>query len=70
MITINFEKIEEKRRSIGMSRAELARRVSQEEDTLLKFFRSGKKITKHLNLLNKICEELGLPLFGKNGVVD
>jgi len=69
MITINFDKIETKRKRIGLSRAELARRVGREEDTLLKFIKSGKKLTQHINLINKICEELGLDVWGKDGVI-
>lgn len=70
MITIDFDKIEAKRKKIGLTRAELARRVGREEDTLLKFIQSGKKLTQHINLINKICEELNLPLWGKNGVIN
>ena len=69
MMKINFDLIESERKRVGMSRAELARRVGREEDTLLKFFRSGKKLTDHLNLLNKICRELQLNLYGKDGVI-
>jgi transcriptional regulator with XRE-family HTH domain len=69
MITINFEKIENRRKEIGVTRAELARRVSKEEDTLMKFFRSGKQITNHLNLLDNICKELKLNLWGKGGII-
>jgi len=69
MIKIDFETIEKKRKKVGISRAELARRVGKEEDTLLKFFQSGKKLTQHINLINKICEELQLPIWGKNGVI-
>jgi ribosome-binding protein aMBF1 (putative translation factor) len=69
MMKINFDLIESERKRVGMSRAELARRVGREEDTLLKFFRSGKKLTDHLNLISKICKELGIKLYGKDGVI-
>lgn len=69
MIKIDFNLIEATRKSAGITRAELARRVGREEDTLLKFFQSGKKLTQHINLIDKICDELCLPMWGKKGVI-
>ena len=59
-IKIDFKSIENKRESWGMSKAELARRVDIEPEAMVKFLKSGKKLTDHINLIRDICLVLEL----------
>jgi DNA-binding XRE family transcriptional regulator len=60
MKKINLNKIEKKRKEIGIPRAELARRISMNPDTLNKFLKSGKKLNDHLIVVQKLCRELDI----------
>jgi DNA-binding Xre family transcriptional regulator len=59
-IIIDFKTINKRCVELKISKAELARRVGKEKDTLHHFFNSGKKLTDHINLIKKICKELNL----------
>jgi transcriptional regulator with XRE-family HTH domain len=59
-IIIDFKAINKQCKALNMSKAELARRVGKEKDTLHHFLNSGKKLTDHINLIKNICKELDL----------
>jgi len=58
-ITINFKLLNARISERGISKSELARRLNIMPDTLIKFLKSGKKVKKHLVLIDHICAELG-----------
>jgi len=54
----NLNIIEQKRKAIGISTSELARRVGGERETLSSFLKSGKQLNKDLRLITILCKEL------------
>jgi DNA-binding Xre family transcriptional regulator len=58
-IIVDFKQLNDRIIKIGIPRTELARRLKMEPDTLIKFLKSGKKVREHINLIDKICNELG-----------
>jgi len=62
MITIDFKTIDRKRKALKITKADLARRVNLIPDTYLHFEKSGKQLSKHINIIDKICKELDIDL--------
>ena len=58
-IIVDFKLLNDRIIDRGIPRAELARRLKMEPDTLIKFLKSGKKVKDHLILIDRICVELG-----------
>jgi DNA-binding Xre family transcriptional regulator len=58
-IIIDFALLNARISERGISKSELARRLNIMPDTLIKFLKSGKKVKKHLVLIDRICAELG-----------
>ena len=60
MITVNLTQIEAKRKEMGIKRAALARQSGVQPDTLFHFMRSTKKLKQQLNLIDRLCRNVGL----------
>jgi len=60
MITIDLSQIEKKRIEKKMKRAVLARKSGVQPDTLFHFLKSTKKLKDQLNLIDKLCQNVGI----------
>jgi DNA-binding XRE family transcriptional regulator len=58
----NLNIIEDKRKKIGIPKAELARRCDVRPDTMAFFLKRGNQLNKDLSLVSRLCSELKIPI--------